>query len=123
MTPAGFSYFSRVTGSFASGDVITIAQTDNSANGTPLFGAQSPVSLFSGTCGTSGASVAIVTGNPVTITFNSAFSGDLIIGVKYSTAAVVGAAPPSPATVHYTFATTAKGVVVDQNTNGLDLAP
>jgi hypothetical protein len=124
VSPSGFSYFSRVTGSFNANDAITIVQTDNSANGTPFFAAQSPVSLFSAAdCSTSTANVTITTGNPVTIKFNGTFSGDLIIGVNYSTAAVVGAAPPSPATVHYGFVTTATGTVVDHNTNGLDLAP
>jgi hypothetical protein len=127
VSPGVFSYYSRVTGvSFATGDVITVTETNSSTNGTPLFLVpdQDQVKLYNpADCTKSAANVTILTGSLVRITFNAPFSGNLILGVKYSTTAVVGAPQPSPATVHYDFVTTAKGTVVDHNTNGLDLAP
>ena len=47
----------------------------------------------------------------------------IIVGIKYSASSVAGQVVPSPSTVHYRFFTEVDGSVVNQNANGLDLAP
>jgi hypothetical protein len=119
-----FFYYSKVTAPSAS-FTITIAQTSNTTNGTPFFGIQqdNQVTLFNADCSSSSLGTLNSTANgQVTLTVNGATAGQVfVIGVKYTTKSVVGAAAPAPPTVHYDFVTKVNGTPVATDPLGLDL--
>ncbi len=89
---------------------------------------QGQAKVYSGTCGNQIAGLTVNSTQTdgqavisVTNTTNASIS--IIVGVKYSANSVVGQPVPVPGTVHYSFLTKVDAITVNQNANGLDLAP
>jgi len=109
---------------------IDIAQSITTGQGANYLFAvqQGQAKVYSSTCGSTIAGLTVngtTTDHQVEISVtNTTLSPiSIIVGIKYSASSVAGQVVPSPSTVHYRFFTEVDGSVVNQNANGLDLAP
>jgi len=97
-------------------NTFTINQTITTGNFSTYFAFTSGSSAYTSACVKVGTQIT-QSGAVTTVTFTASSPGTYIIGVKYSSSAVVGATAPNPSTVHYDFSTTG----VASSTDGLDL--
>jgi hypothetical protein len=102
-TPGGFEYWAKVT---SNGGSQTFAVTQHPNETTRPFLLASGSSAHAASCAKVSSTIT-QSGDTVTVTFNGGTAGSTIyIGLKFSTAHVVGEPSPKPSpTVHYLFKT------------------
>jgi hypothetical protein len=115
VTPGVFFYWVAVTVP-AGNNSVTITQTITTGNFNTFFNLGGGGSVFTSNCN-SVSNTITQNGNTTTVMFNAPTAGTYIIGIKYNSKSIAGAAAPNPPTVHYDFATTG----VPGSTSGLDL--
>jgi hypothetical protein len=117
VSPGVFFYWVKVTAG-AGSNTFTIDQAITTGNFSTFFTVASGSSAYNSSCTKVNTTIASTsTAGQITVTFNGGTGGTFFIGIKYSTAAVVGKAAPSPTTVTYSFST--EGVA--GSTSGIDL--
>jgi hypothetical protein len=117
ISPNTFAYYSRVT--ITAGQTITITQGNDQA-AVPLFTTtKNLVTVYDTSCNTVTKTVDVT--NLAAVAITGVPAGTYIVQVRFDSQPVVGTAPPSPTSVHYSFTTKAGATVVDHNGNGVDL--
>jgi hypothetical protein len=116
VSPGVFFYWVTVTAAPGM-NTFTINQTITTGNFSTFFTVASGSSAFTSTCTKVSTGISQNSSGTVSVAFNAGTGGTFIIGIKYSTGAVVGKAAPSPTTVHYDFSTAG----VAGSTSGIDL--
>jgi hypothetical protein len=116
VSPGVFFYWVTVT-AVPGMNTFTITQTITTGNFSTFFTFASGSSAFTSTCTKVSTGISQNSSGTVSVAFNAGTGGTFIIGIKYSTGAVVGKAAPSPTTVHYDFSTAG----VAGSTSGIDL--
>ena len=129
VAPGVFFYYSAITAPSAS-FTVTVVQTKNNAT-FPFFGVQrtsgkAQAWLYDAFCnklsivGSDSPTTGVVTYNITGATPGAEY----VISIKYSGQRIIGTSVGSPLpTVHYGFKTMLGASVVDQDPDGLDLAP
>jgi hypothetical protein len=120
--PGVFFYYTKVT---APGSSFTINIHQVNDQSFTSFEVQNieQVRLYHIDCSTPGESFTTgYAGGQAWVTISNALPGQqFIVSVKYTTSSVVGQTAPNPSTVHYDFSTVLDGVIVDTDTDGLNL--
>jgi len=136
VNPGVFFYYTKFSAPAAGSLTVNINQVNSQSRPDLLFGvlqapATSQVMVFNGDCTNFSGTQPTITfsgtnSSQVQLTFTGLSAGQtIIVSVKYTTKSIVGAAAPSPSTVHYDFSTgfgsPAPGTIVDTDPGGLDL--
>jgi uncharacterized repeat protein (TIGR01451 family) len=116
VNPGVFFYWVKVQAT-AGSNTVMINQAITTGNFNTFFAFTSGSNVFTAGCVAVSGATFTQAGGVTTIKFTAASAGTYIIGVKYSTSAVVGKTAPSPTTVHYTFTEDSHS----NTTQGLDL--
>jgi len=121
VAPGVWFYFSKFS---TAGGALTVVQGENSTNGDHRFKVHNLPSgfakLYDGNCN---PIKDLTLGFSDTGVSDTVGSGTFIIQIKYDSKSLVGLVAPVPTTVHYTLQTFVGATLVDEDPNGLDLAP